>query len=511
MNRSAGILLHPTSLPSPYGIGDLGPSAHAYAEWLADAGITWWQVLPVHPPGPSQSPYAATSTFAGSPWLISPDALYEDGLLEAGDIDGAPSFPAERVDFAAVLPWKSALLARAVECFATRASGGQHAAFDDFCERSHHWLPDYALYAAVKRAHNLTSWIEWPSELVRREPGALARWRTRLAATIRAEELQQFFFFRQWGALRTAAARRGVRLLGDLPIFVALDSADVWGHPELFRLDAERRPTVVAGVPPDYFSDTGQLWGNPLFDWERHAADGFRWWIERIRHACELADAVRLDHFRGFAAGWEVSADQDVAVNGRWAPGPGRALFDALRRELGGLPLIAEDLGEITPDVIELRTGLGLPGMAILQFGFSVQPRSSFIPYRHRPDLVVYTGTHDNNTTVGWYRDEATEGERELLRRYTGGDAGEVHWDMIRLAMASVADLAVVPHQDVAGLGPEARMNTPGRGDGNWAFRLTGPMLDHHLRDRLADLVWTYGRAPDGFAPATPPSDAPEA
>ena len=504
MERSAGILLHPTSLPSPYGIGDLGPSAHAYVDWLAEAGITWWQVLPVHPPGPSQSPYAATSTFAGSPWLISPDALREDGLLDADDLESAPAFPAERVDFAAVLPWKSALLARAVERFEERASGGLRAAFDAFRGQTLHWLPDYAFYAAVKQAHDRTAWIEWPSDLVRRKPEALVHWRNRLASAIRAEELCQFFFFRQWAALRTVTADRGVRLLGDLPIFVALDSADVWGHPELFRLDDERRPTVVAGVPPDYFSTTGQLWGNPLFDWERHAADGFRWWIERVRHACELADAVRLDHFRGFAACWEVAADDDVATNGRWAPGPGRALFDALRRELGGLPLIAEDLGEITPDVIELRKALGLPGMAILQFGFSPEPRSTFIPYRHRHDLVVYTGTHDNNTTVGWFRDEASAGERDLLRRYAGSDGSEVHWDLIRLAMASVGDVAVVPHQDIAGLGPAARMNTPGKGEGSWAFRLTASMLDDHLRERLADLVWTYGRAPEGFAPPTP-------
>jgi len=500
MERTAGILLHPTSLPSRGGIGDLGPAARAYIDWLADAGITWWQVLPLHPPGPSQSPYAATSTFAGSPWLISLEELREDGLLDDGDLDGAPEFPPERVDFGPVLEWKAAMLSRAVERFEHRAAGELRAAFDAFRAHARHWLPDYALYAAIKQAHDRRSWIEWPAELIHREPQALERWRSRLEPAVRAEELTQFLFFRQWRALHAAAAERGVRVLGDVPIFVALDSADVWAHPELFQLDRERRPTVVAGVPPDYFSVTGQLWGNPLYDWPRHAAEGYRWWIERLRHACELADAVRLDHFRGFAAYWEVPAEERVATHGRWVPGPGRALFDVVRNALGGLPLVAEDLGEITPDVIELRKALGLPGMAILQFGFSAEPRSSFIPYHHERDLVVYTGTHDNNTTVGWFREEATAAERDLLQRYSASNGDEIHWDMIRLAMASVADVAVVPHQDVAGLGSAARMNTPGRGDGNWTFRVTSAMLDERLRDRLADLVWTYGRAPAATA-----------
>ncbi len=331
-------------------------------------------------------------------------------------------------------------------------------------------------------------------------PRALAAARRRLEAEVRAAEIRQFLFFRQWGDLRQAARERGVRILGDVPIFVALDSADVWARPDLFQLDDTGRPTVVAGVPPDYFSATGQLWGNPLFDWDRHRATGYSWWIDRLRHAVSMVDAVRLDHFRGFSAHWEVPAGDSVAVNGRWAPGPGRELFDAVRQALGGLPMVAEDLGEITPDVVELRRALGLPGMAILQFAFSPGARSSFIPYAHREDVVVYTGTHDNNTSVGWFREEASEAERDLLLRYAGSDGSQVHWDLIRLALGSVAALAVVPVQDVVGIGSEGRMNTPGRGDGSWAFQLEPGTPDADSAARLADLVWTFGRAPADMA-----------
>jgi len=500
MERSAGVLLHPTSLPTAYGIGDLGPVAHTYVEWLGRAGISWWQVLPLHPPGPGFSPYSSISTFAGNPWLISPERLVEDGLLERGDLDGAPSFDVDRLDYPAVLRWKRDLLGRAWRAFRDWP-GDLGDRLDAFRVDHRDWLDDYLLFVALKEAHGGAAFTDWPAELVHRDPDALAAARDRLADACAFHEFCQLVFFEQWHELRGAAAERGVRIFGDVPIFVAGDSADVWSHPELFLLDDDLRPTVVAGVPPDYFSATGQLWGNPLYAWSVHAADDYTWWIARLRHELELTDAVRLDHFRGFAAYWEVPADDDTAVDGRWVPGPGRRLFDALAEALGGLPLVAEDLGEITPDVIELRRSLGLPGMAILHFGFDPEPRSTFIPYAHERDLVVYTGTHDNNTTVGWYREDASEGQRDLFRRYASTDASEPHWDMIRLAMGSVADLAVVPHQDLLGLGSDARMNRPGVGEGNWAFRLPEHGLDDGLAARLREVVWTFGRLPAAPVP----------
>ncbi|MCD4751431.1 MAG: 4-alpha-glucanotransferase [Thermoanaerobaculales bacterium] len=494
MQRSAGILLHPTCLPSPHGIGDVGPAAHQYLRWLAQTGATWWQVLPLNPPGPGFSPYSATSTFAGSPWLISPEFLIEDGLLQASDIASIPSFPAGRLDVGAALEWKTHLLGRAWDTH--KRSPQPHLAQNlaTFKELDGWWLEDYVLFAALKEHHGGRAWMSWPEPLAMREPAELDQVRQDLGDEIRRQEFQQFLFFRQWARLREAAAEHSIKILGDLPIFVALDSADVWAQPELFQLDEAKRPRVVAGVPPDYFSETGQLWGNPLYDWDRHAEDGFAWWIARTLHALTLADALRLDHFRGFAAFWEVGAGEKTAVNGRWAPGPGRALFDALQQAIGSLPMVAEDLGEITPDVRALRKNLGLPGMAILHFAFSPEPRSSFIPYNHREDLVVYPGTHDNNTTVGWYESDASEGEKDLVRRYTGADGSEVHWDLIRLAMSSVADTAIVPHQDLFGLGAQARMNTPGLGEGNWCFRLTENMLDPNVAARLRNLVETFGR-----------------
>ncbi len=496
MTRTAGVLLHPTSLPSRYGIGDLGPGAHRYLEWLAEAGIGWWQILPLHPPGPGQSPYSAISTFAGNQWLISPDVLVQDGLLDQEALEGVPAFPAGQVAFDDVLPFKGELLGRAFHRFREQPPPLIAAGLETFRDRQSAWLGDFALYLALKRAHGSAPWYEWPPELAGRDPQALARWRAAHAEEVELVEFSQFLFFRQWRAVRVRAEELGVKILGDVPIFVAHDSADVWSHPELFKLDGELRPTVVAGVPPDYFSATGQLWGNPVYDWERLAADGYAWWIERLGHELTLTDAVRLDHFRGFAAYWEVPAGEDTAVNGRWAPGPGRALFDAVREAVGKLPLVAEDLGEITPDVIELRKELGLPGMAILQFAFSPHFRSSFIPYALERDMVVYTGTHDNNTSVGWYWEDAGEGERDLLRRYVASSGQEIHWDMVRLALGTVCDQAVVPHQDLVGVGSDCRMNTPARGLGNWRFRITPWMLEDPIRERLAELVWVYGRQP---------------
>ena len=494
--RACGVLLHPTCLPGRFGIGDLGPAAHGYLEWLARAGARWWQVLPLHPAGLGASPYAATSTFAGNPLLVSPDALRAEGLLQTGDLADVPEFPPFAVDFSRVAPYKLALLERAFERFAAGPPAALGDRFAAFRAANGDWLRVWALFAAIKRSVHGLPWWEWPQELALRRPGAVAGWLSAHERAVRFEEFVQFLFFSQLHALRERASGLGVRILGDLPIYVARDSAEVWSNRDLFRLDARGWPLAVAGVPPDYFSPTGQLWGNPVYDWNAVAASGWAWWVERVQAALAMTDAVRLDHFRGFVAYWEVPFGETTAVKGRWVPGPGGRLFAALRRALGELPLVAEDLGVITEEVTELRDAEGLPGMAVLQFAFDPGRRSLFLPYRQRRNQVVYTGTHDNNTTLGWFLADASPAEKEFVRRYLATDGREIHWDMIRLALASVADLAIVPHQDIAGLGADCRMNTPSTPDGNWRFRLTDWMLGSALADRLADLAGVYGRTP---------------
>lgn len=495
--RAAGVLLHPTSLPGPYGIGDIGATAHAYVDWLAAAGISWWQILPLNAPGEGFSPYSARSTFAGNPLLLSPEALAADGLLEPAEFAAPPPSRPDRVLYPAVLAFKNDLVQRAFERFRTRPPAALAAAFDRYRSEEASWLHDWGLFAALRTAHAGAGWFDWPRPLALREPAAIAAWREAHAPEIELHVFAQFLFARQWSALRAHAAARGVRIMGDLPMFVALDSAEVWAHRELFRLDASGLPTHVAGVPPDYFNENGQLWGNPLYAWETKRVEVFEWWIERIRRVLETVDAVRLDHFRGFAEFWEVPAGAKTAKTGRWVAGPGAALFEAIRAALGDLPFVAEDLGDIDAKVTELRDRLGLPGMAVLQFAFNPSPRSTFLPYRHERHLVVYTGTHDNNTTRGWYDDDADDAMRDYLRRYFATDGREVHWTLVRAAMASVADLAVVPHQDLVGLGSAGRMNRPGTVTENWDFRLSAAMLDRGTRDRLGELVWLYGRRPD--------------
>ncbi len=495
-SRTAGVILHPTSLPSRFGIGDLGPTAATYVEWLAGAGASWWQVLPLHPPGPGDSPYSAISTFAGNELLISPELLVEDGLLSDEEVAEVPDLPTEWVEFDKVKPFKIGLFRRAYVRFQDSQPTSLVRELAEFRNQHRHWLSDYALFRAIRDSFNGSPWYEWPHPLAMREPQALIDWMQDNQQEVDFVEFCQFFFFRQWTALRDWAREMGVGIFGDVPIFVAGDSAEVWAHPEFFLLDDNRRPTVVAGVPPDYFSDTGQLWGNPLYDWERMREDDFSWWIARLRHTLEMVDLVRLDHFRGFASYWEVPADAETAVHGRWQPGPGRPFFDAVRSALGALPLVAEDLGEITPDVVELRKELGIPGMAILHFAFSPEPRSTFIPYALDRNMVIYTGTHDNNTTVGWYLEDASDREKDLVRRYAGSSGDEVHWDLIRLALASVADTAIVPHQDLAGLGADCRMNIPAVGEGNWRFRISPQMLGGDIQVRLWDMVEAYGREP---------------
>jgi 4-alpha-glucanotransferase len=497
-DRSAGVLLHPTSLPSRYGIGDLGPGADRYLAWLADAGVGWWQVLPLHPPGPGNSPYSAISCFAGSELLISPTRLVEDGLVGAEDLARVPDLPSEWVDFEQAKRFKGELLRTAFANHRAQRRVDLLDAVAAFRQAHRQWLDDFALYQALKRAHGDAAWYDWPRPLAFRDPAALSEWSGAHRDEVEVEVFSQFLFFRQWAQVREAAERHGVSILGDVPIFVALDSADVWAHPELFLLDDERHPTVVGGAPPDYFSDTGQLWGNPLYDWDRMREHDYSWWISRLRHELELADAVRIDHFRGFAAHWEVPADHEVATDGRWVEGPGRPFFDAVSSALGGLPLVAEDLGEITQDVVDLRKDLGLPGMAILHFAFNPDEPSLFLPYRLERDLVVYTGTHDNNTTVGWFLEDASEPERRFVCSYCGTDGSEIHWDLIRLALASVSNLAIIPHQDLVGLGSDCRMNTPAVAAGNWSFRITQWMLAPEIRSRFAEMNTTYGRARTG-------------
>ncbi|MCB1057958.1 MAG: 4-alpha-glucanotransferase [Acidobacteria bacterium] len=499
--RTAGLLLHPTSLPGPFGIGDLGPRALDFLDWAERAGQQLWQVLPLGPTHGSGAPYGCLSAFAGNPLLLSPELLHRQGLLGTADLRSLPDFPSDRVDFQRVGPWKQRLLRRSWEIFRERGTPGQRQRLEAFRQdpEQRSWLDDWTLFAALRDAHQGAGWWTWDTELRARQPEALAEARRRLADELEFHAYLQHQFFLQWSLLREHAHSRGIRLLGDLPIYVALDSAEVWAQPHLFDLDAEGMPRAVAGVPPDYFSPTGQLWGNPLYRWDRMAEDGFSWWIRRLRANLWLTDVVRLDHFRGFAAYWSVPAGETTAIRGEWIPGPGAELFEAFLRELGELPLVAEDLGVITPDVVALRDGFGLPGMHVLQFGLT-DPESIHAPHNHVRRAVVYTGTHDNDTTVGWY-ESLDRRERREVRRYTGSTSKTMHWALIRLAYTSVAETAVVPVQDVLGLGAEARMNTPGVADGNWGWRYEESSYEHatlslELAARLRELAAVTGRGP---------------
>jgi 4-alpha-glucanotransferase len=492
--RGAGVLLHPTSLPGPFGIGDLGPAAERFLDFLVEGGQTVWQVLPIGPSGLGNSPYSSVSAFAGNPMLISPERLVEDGLLTRAEILTHPAFPDDRVDYAAVTPWKMSLLRRAFNTYrARREPRSVWGAFETFRAEQHDWLDDYALFAALHDERQGMSWTEWEPGLARREPKALATARQRLEREIMFHAFVQFLFARQWERIRSGARTRNVRMLGDLAIFVAHQSADVWAHPDIFLLDAEGNSTVVSGVPPDYFSSTGQLWGTPLYDWAALRRTRYSWWIARARRAFALHDAIRLDHFRGFEAYWEVPGDAETAAEGRWAPGPGAAFFEAMQDDLGGPPILAEDLGQITPEVHALRRRFGFPGMRVLQFGFGGDAGSHHLPHNFAPDSVVYTGTHDNDTTRGWFASSSRH-QRRFALRYLHTDAVHVVPAMIRCAYASVAALAVVPLQDVLQLGSEARMNVPSRPTGNWEWRFTGEQLTPAASRDLARLAALYGR-----------------
>jgi len=491
--RASGLLLHPTSLPGRFGIGDLGPEASHWLDFLAGAGQKLWQVLPLGPTGYGDSPYQSFSAFAGNPCLVSPERLVEDGLLDPADLAALPAFPAERVDFGPVIECKLGMLAKAHARFVAGAAPALHADYRDFCRRQSAWLEDFALFMALKESNGGATWTSWETGLAAREPAALAAARERLAASVDSQRFRQFLFFRQWRVVRAQAHEAGVRIVGDLPIFVAHDSADVWAHPELFQLDARGAPAVQAGVPPDYFTKTGQLWGNPLYRWEVLARDGYAWWIERLRATFEVVDVARLDHFRGFEACWEVPGGDPTAENGRWVKGPGADFLESVRAALGTLPIIAEDLGFVTPEVLALRDRFGLPGMKILQFAFGGDAQHPFLPHNFPTNCVVYTGTHDNDTTRGWYAG-APKKERHFARTYLGRDGRDFTWDLIRAGLSSVADRFVAPLQDVLDLGSEARMNLPGRPGGNWGWRCRREQLTDAVQERLRDLTETYGR-----------------
>lgn len=493
IDRSNGILLHPSSLSGPYGIGDLGPEAYRWVDFLASAGVKLWQILPLGPTGYGDSPYQCFSAFAGNPYLVSPDILLRDGLLLQEDLADMPDWDPSQVDFGGIYRWKPALLDRAFARYEQMAPQHLRNEFVAFCAANSAWLDDYALFMALKEANSGHAWVEWDEPLRRRESSALGKARRAHAAAITRQAFRQFLFFRQWLALKEYANDRGIKIIGDVPIFVAFDSSDAWSHPDLFYLDTRGHLLVQAGVPPDYFSPTGQLWGNPLYRWDVHQARRYTWWIERFRATLAQMDIVRLDHFRGFAGYWEVPGEAETAEHGRWVPGPGIDFLRALKSALGDLPIIAEDLGEITPDVIELRDSFGLPGMRVLQFGFS-GPENAFLPHHYVLNCVAYSGTHDNDTAVGWYQ-SAPEHERRYYRQYIVSDGSDVPGDMIRELWASVAGYALAPLQDLLGLGAEARMNFPGTlGGNNWAWRMDNGALTDSLRDRLRDLNYVYQR-----------------
>lgn len=505
--RTSGILLHPTSLPGPHGIGDLGPEAYRFADFLAETGQGLWQMLPLSPTGYGNSPYMAFSAFAGNPLLISLEKLAAEDLLDPAEIASPPELPQNRVDYEAVIRYKMPRLRASFERFIKQGTGNLSEAFAAFLERNSSWLTDYCLFMALKEAHGGRPWPQWDEGLVRRDPAERRRAQERLAETIRFHEYLQFVFSRQWESLQSYCHQKGIHLIGDIPIYVAHDSAEVWANQELFQLDPWGYPLVVGGVPRDYYSPIGQRWGHPIYRWDRMAETGYRWWIDRLRANLALADMLRLDHFRGFEAYWEIPAYEPLATRGRWVKGPGAALFEAIRSALGDVPLIAEDLGVITPEVDELRDRFDFPGMRILQRAFSTSPKApEYRPHNHIYHCVVYTATHDHNTTVGWFtsdpdthpsmtREQVLE-ERAFVLRYIGTDGREIHWDFIRMALASVAGMAIFPLQDVMGLGAEARMNLPGTLQGNWEWRFSWEMLTPEMTVRLAELTALYDRGP---------------
>ena len=491
--RKSGILLHPTSLPGPDGIGDLGPEAFVWIQFLADAGIGLWQVLPLGPTGYGDSPYQCFSAFAGNPYLISPALLLDQGWLESQDFQDRPNLPADRVDFGPVIQWKKIILDRAFVRFKAKSNKDTLSEYKHFCANQSEWLDDFALFMTIKEQNGGVSWTSWPEELRKRDPQALEDFARHHAKEIDRQRFFQYCFFSQWKRIKEFANQKGILIIGDIPIFVAHDSADVWAKPNLFHLDGEGKPTVVAGVPPDYFSPTGQLWGNPHYRWDDHKNTNFAWWIKRIKTCLETVDIIRLDHFRGFAGYWEIPAHLPTAEIGEWKTGPGTAFFDTFLKELGSLPLIAEDLGRITPDVIELRDRYQLPGMRIMQFAFGTDANEPFLPHNFVQNCVAYTGTHDNDTSIGWF-DTASQQEAKYCKEYFHSTGEDIAWDMIRSIWSSVANIAIAPMQDFLRLDNHARMNFPGKPGGNWGWRMQDEQLSPDLVAQIADLNRIYGR-----------------
>ena len=493
--RASGILLHPTSLPSRGGIGDFGPSAYAFADFLASARQGLWQVLPLGPLGYGDSPYSSTSAFAGNPLLISLERLADRGWIEHAQIDARPA-PVEAVNYAAVFHEKLPLLFEAARNFVRFAAPNARARYERFCRQNQWWLDDFVLFDGLRARFKLERWNRWPRALAHRDPKAIEKAHEEMLEELDVRRAVQFFFFEQWEALRAYCAQYSIRVVGDIAIFVNFDSADVWTHPDLFRLNADLDPEVVAGVPPDFFSKDGQRWGNPLYRWDVMKEQGYSWWIDRMRWATHNFDYVRLDHFRGFAQFWEIPANEPTAIHGHWVDGPKDDLFVKLREALGGLPFFAEDLGYITEDVHALRERLKIPGMAVMEFGFGNVGAHAHLPHTFKTDKVVYTGTHDNDTLLGWWESSATEFERQQIDAYLGQCKDGFNWAMIRAASASVASLCVVPLQDALGLGSEARMNVPSRPQGNWRWRFGAELLHPELAKKLAALADVCDRLP---------------
>jgi 4-alpha-glucanotransferase len=496
--RSSGILLHPTSFPSRFGIGDLGIEAYKFVDFLAESNQQLWQLLPLGPTGYGNSPYMCYSSMAGNPLLISPEKLQDQGLLSDEDFANLPEFPVDRIDYERVMQTKMPMLRQACDRFQANASEFEQKQFTGFCEATANWLEDYALFMALHYTFEETSWHTWEPDIAKAEPEAVDKWRQKLSAEIYCHKYFQFEFFRQWSDLKKYANLHRIQIVGDIPIYVAHNSVDVWAHRDIFMIDEETgEPALMAGVPPDYFSATGQLWGNPVYNWEKLQETHFHWWIERFKATLDYVDIVRIDHFRAFESYWTVEQGETTAQNGTWVKAPGEEFFQVLEKNLGNLPIIAEDLGIITPEVEALRDRFEFPGMKILQFAFGGGPGNPYLPFNYGRNYVAYTGTHDNDTTLGWF-EQLSQYEKDTLLLYLGSvSADGIHWDLIRLALSSTANQAVIPLQDLLGLGTEARMNFPSKAEGNWEWRYWPDALTGELRDRLKTLTYIYGRSPN--------------
>lgn len=495
--RASGILLHPTSLPGRFGAGDLGEEAYRFVDWLKSAGQTYWQMLPLGEIGPGHSPYMSKSAFAGNVLLIDLQELVKYGWLEQGDLKSPPEFSAERVDFAQVQPFRMERLRRAAKKFLS-LNNEINSEFKEFCNDERGWLEDYALFMAIAEHHGQQEWNFWPPELVHRDERALIKVRQEYADEIGFWKFCQWRFAHQWFRLKEYANSHGIWIIGDVPIFVAYQCADVWAHQDLFKLNEDGRPQVVAGVPPDYFSETGQLWGNPVYHWENHEKTGFKWWVARMQHALRFSDLVRVDHFRGFAAYWEIPADALNAIDGKWVPVPGEKLLHTLQQSFPYLPIIAEDLGVITPDVVELRDKFGLPGMRVLHFAFAEGDANLFLPHHYIPNTVAYTGTHDNDTTLGWW-ETLPENEKTYAKQYLNSDGQEIQWDMMRALSGSAANTVIFPMQDVLGRSGEHRMNFPGHPAGNWEWRFSWEQVKQEHTAKLSSMSAEYERLPESL------------